>query len=414
MTNRPKLLFLCQTLPYPLDGGCWIRTYHVLRLLSEAFDVTALYFERMGLSAREDAVQLEKNLHELARFGKAQAFPVPQTRSRVRLLWDHLRSVLFRKVYTRYVFDSNAFRAELGELLRTESFDLVHMDSLDLSAYLPMCEDLPVACVHHNVESELLRRRAPVQGRAPARAYFRYQAGLMKREEQDWIGRIALNVVVSEDDRDTLASFVPEARLTIVPNGVDVEEFRPEPPQGDGLAYIGGTNWFPNLDALDYFCESILPHLRAAGLEMPVHWVGSATEEEQRRYADQFGVQLTGYVDDVRPFMRDTLCNIVPLRAGGGTRLKILNSWAMGKAIVSTSVGCEGLEAHDDENMLIRDDPREFAEAISSLQSDDSLRLKLEQGARKTAEEHYSWDVIGPAMVASYRDLLPDRDSESR
>ena len=163
----------------------------------------------------------------------------------------------------------------------------------------------------------------------------------------------------------------------------------------------------PNLDALNFFCESILPHLRAAGAEIPIHWVGNASSEEQRRYADQFSVQLTGYVDDVRPFMRDTLCNIVPLRAGGGTRLKILNSWAMGKAIVSTSVGCEGLDARDGENILIRDDPREFAEAILSLRSDEPLRLKLEKGARKTAEEHYCWDVIGPSMVASYRDLLP-------
>jgi glycosyltransferase involved in cell wall biosynthesis len=363
----------------------------------------------MGLSAREDAVQLENSLRELGRFGEVEAFPVPQTRSRLRLLWDHTRSLLFRRVYTQYIFDSSAFRERLGELLRTRSFDLVHMDSLDLATYLPMCEGLPVVCVHHNVESELLRRRAPVQGRAFARAYFRYQADRMKREEQDWIGRIALNVVVSEGDRDQFAGFVPEARFAVVPNGVDVNEFRPKPAQGDGLAYIGGTNWFPNLDALDFFCESILPHLRAAGVEIPVRWVGSASNEEQRRYADSFGVQLTGYVDDVRPFMRDTLCNIVPLRAGGGTRLKVLNSWAMGKAIVSTSIGCEGLDARDGENILIRDDPREFAEAILQLRSDDSLRSKLEQGARSTAERCYAWDVIGPPMIASYRDLLSDR-----
>ncbi|MCH8084337.1 MAG: glycosyltransferase, partial [Myxococcales bacterium] len=291
MTERPKLLFLCQTLPYPLDGGCWIRTYHVLRLLSETFDITALFFERMGRSAREDAAKLEKSLAELARYAEATAFPVPQTQSRLRLLWDHARSVLFRKVYTQYVFDSSAFRARLGELLRTRSFDLVHMDSLDLSAYLPMCNGLPVACVHHNVESELLRSRAPVQGRAPARAYFRYQADRMKQEEQNWIGRIALNIVVSEEDRDVFANLVPEARFAIVPNGVDVDAFSPEPARGDGLAYIGGTNWFPNLDALDFFCESILPHLRAAGVEIPVHWVGSASKEERRRYAAEFGVQ---------------------------------------------------------------------------------------------------------------------------
>jgi glycosyltransferase involved in cell wall biosynthesis len=141
--------------------------------------------------------------------------------------------------------------------------------------------------------------------------------------------------------------------------------------------------------------------------------VGSASKEEQKRYADEFGVQLTGYVDDVRPFMSDTLCHIVPLRAGGGTRLKILNSWAMGKAIVSTSVGCEGLDARDGENMLIRDDPHEFAEAILTLRSDEALRSRLEQGARQTAEQNYSWDVIGPAMIASYRDLLPGLRSGS-
>ncbi len=409
MTERPKLLFLCQTLPYPLDGGCWIRTYHVLRLLAREFDVTALYFERMGLSARADAAQLANSLRALGRFGEARAFAVPQTRSRLRLVWDHARSVLFRKVYTRYVFESREFRAALGELRRTRRFDLVHMDSLDLSGYLPICDGLPVVCVHHNVESELLRRRAPVQGRAPARAYFRYQADQMQREERAWIGRLALNVVVSEADRALLASFVPEARFALVPNGVDVEEFKPAPARGDGLAYIGGTNWYPNLDALDFFCGSILPHLRAAGAELPVHWVGSASRQEQRRYADAFGVTLTGYVDDVRPFMRDTLCNIVPLRAGGGTRLKILNSWAMGKAVVSTSVGCEGLDARDGENILIRDDPRAFAEAILTLRRDEALRRKLEQGARETAEQRYSWEAIGPSMIARYRELLPDR-----
>lgn len=410
MTSRPKLLFLCQTLPFPLDGGCWIRTYHILRLLSETFEVTALCFERMGLSAQTDPRKLQENLRELARFGEVEAFPVPQTRSRPRLLWDHLRSVLFRKVYTQYVFDSSSFRARLNELLRTRSFELVHVDSLDLATYLPMCEDLPVICVHHNVESELLKRRACVRGRALVRAYFRYQAVRMQKEERDWIGRIALNIVVSEADREVLANLVPNAHFSIVPNGVDINEFRPERTDGDGLAYIGGTNWYPNLDALDFFCQSILPHLRAAGANMPVHWVGSASKDEQRHYRDTFGVQLTGYVDDVKPYMRDTLCNIVPLRAGGGTRLKILNSWAMGKAIVSTSVGCEGLEARDGENILIRDDPREFAEAILALRTDESLRQKLEHGARNIAEERYSWDVIGPAMIESYRNLLRDRN----
>jgi len=134
--------------------------------------------------------------------------------------------------------------------------------------------------------------------------------------------------------------------------------------------------------------------------------VGSATTEEQRRYREEFGVELTGYVDDTRPYMRDAICHIVPLRAGGGTRLKILNSWAMGKPVVSTSVGCEGLEAVDGENILIRDDPGEFADAIRLVAGDATLRRRLGENARSTAERLYSWDVVGREMERAYRGLL--------
>ena len=111
-------------------------------------------------------------------------------------------------------------------------------------------------------------------------------------------------------------------------------------------------------------------------------------------------------MDDVRPYMRDALCHVVPLRAGGGTRVKILNSWAMGKPVVSTAVGCQGLEAVDGENILVRDDPREFAEAIRRLAGDPLLRRRLGENGRRTVEEVYSWDVVGRDMVCAYRRLL--------
>jgi glycosyltransferase involved in cell wall biosynthesis len=117
---------------------------------------------------------------------------------------------------------------------------------------------------------------------------------------------------------------------------------------------------------------------------VPVRWIGRASSDEQRRYRDRFGVELTGYVEDVRPPMRQAACHIVPLRSGGGTRLKILNSWAMGKPVVSTSVGCEGLDAVDGENILIRDDPADFADAVRAVLENPSLRRRLSDGARET------------------------------
>jgi glycosyltransferase involved in cell wall biosynthesis len=406
VTPRPRLLFLCQTLPYPPDGGVWIRTYNILRLLARTFDVTALCFERMGGARSHAPVDPAASRDALARFGSVEVFPVPQNHSRVRYLSDHFRSSVLRKVYTAYLYDSRAYRRRLEELLRTNSFDLVHADSLDLAEYLPQCRDIPVVCVHHNVESALLRRRAAVERSSFRRAYLQYQAGLYEAAERRWCGRVALNIAVSEQDRALLMRIAPGSRVTTVPNGIDVDEFQPDDTPGSGLAFVGGTYWFPNLDALDFFCGQILPCLRAAGAAVPVCWIGGASQEQRDRYRERYGVEITGYVEDVRPQMRAAACHIVPLRVGGGTRLKILTSWAMGKAVVSTSLGCEGLSAVDGENILIRDDPRDFANATLALLSNDELRRQLGRNARATAERLYSWEVIGRQMTESYSRLL--------
>jgi len=406
LLERPRLLFLCQTLPWPPDGGVWIRTFNVLRMLARAFDVHALCFERTGEGERSGGYSVDAATRALSRYARVETFPIPQAGDRLRFVWDHLRSVASGHVYTRYRYESSAFAERIRALRSEVPFDLVHMDSLDLAVYLPLIGDLPIACVHHNVESALLERRAQVEGGA-AGFYYGFQARLMRREERRYTPHLALNVMVSPADREVLLEHAPGARADVVPNGVDVDEFRPEPPQSeDAVVHMGGTNWFPNVDALEHFCEDILPLLRAAGLASPIRWVGSARPEQQAAYRARYDIELTGYLDDVRPAMRDSLCNIVPLRIGGGTRLKILNSWAMGKPVVSTSIGCEGLDARDGENILIRDDPKSFAEAILALRDDVDLRRRIGAAARRTVEEIYSWEVVGARMNDLYRGLL--------
>ena len=185
-----------------------------------------------------------------------------------------------------------------------------------------------------------------------------------------------------------------------------MDGLRPEPGANDGLVFVGGNTWWPNRDALEYFSESIVPVIRASGLQPRVRWVGRATEEDQQTYRREHDIELTGYVDDVRPFVRDADCYVTPLRVGGGTRLKILEAWAMGKAVVSTSIGCEGLEAVDGENILIGDTPESFGEAVISVLRDPTLRDRLGRGGRSTVERRYGWDTIGESMVLDYRNLL--------
>lgn len=404
---RPRVLFLAQVLPYPPDTGVSIRTYHVLRLLSSVFDVTALCFHRS--SAHRSAEERERSVDALRALASVDAFPIPQEHSRVRFAWDHVRSVLQRKAYTYYAYRSRAFRERLDALVRSRSFDLVHLDSLDLCGYLPLGTDAPTICAHHNVESKLLRRRAEVQDARWKRAYLDLQADLVEREERRWCERFSLNVAVSENDRDDLERLAPGGDFLVVPNGVDVRKFQPGGGADAAIAYLGGTEWFPNLDALDHFCEDVLPRLRRCGELPPVQWIGRAEPEQQRRYGREYGVELTGYVEDVRPYLRDAACVVVPLRVGGGTRLKITTAWAMGKAVVSTSVGCEGLDAVDGRNILIRDDPDAFAAAVRRVLTDDELRARLERGARSTAVDAYSWDVIGEPMLDRYRALARSR-----
>jgi glycosyltransferase involved in cell wall biosynthesis len=264
------------------------------------------------------------------------------------------------------------------------------------------------------VQSVLLRRRSKFERSVAMRWYTRHQAALMGREERAYTPRVALNVMVSEEDSALLRSIAPDAPCVVVPNGVDVDEYAPTDEEGDSIAFVGGTTWFPNLDALDYFCADILPRLRRLGVRAPVRWIGSASVDQQRSYRERYGVQLTGYLDDARPAMREAFCHVVPLRAGGGTRLKILNAWALGKPVVSTSVGCEGLRAVDGENILIRDDADGFARAIADLQSDLGLRAKLRAGARQTVDSHFAWDVIGRGMTRAYLRLIDRSETTER
>jgi glycosyltransferase involved in cell wall biosynthesis len=408
--SRPRLLFLSQTLPFPPDGGVKIRTYNVVKQLATAFDIVALCFYRAKAAGFNQ--QVDAALVGLGEFARVEAFPIPQEHSRPRLLRDHVQSLLGARVYTAFAYRSPRFRARLVQLLHEERFDLAHADSLDLSDYFPLIEGVPVVCVHHDAQSVLLRRRADRYRTPWNRWYLSHQAELMRREESWWCPRVALNVAVSETDQDALKTVAPAGRFTVVPNGVDLEYFRPGDDGGAAkLVFVGGSTWFPNLDAMRYLGDAILPLIREAGGSPHVLWVGRATASERQEFRRAYGIETTGYVDDVRPQVQQASCYVVPIRVGGGTRIKILDAWAMGKAVVSTSIGCEGLAAVDGDNILIRDDPRGFADAVARVLEDAPLRQALGRAGRSTVERLYSWERIGRRMVSDYMALVDSRSS---
>lgn len=403
--NLPKLLFLCQVLPSPPSGGVYIRSHNILAILSREYQINAICFFRRG--QHTDDVIIADAIADLQKYADVEVFPIPQEWSRLRYAYDHLRSLLMRKAYTVFAYKAQVVENRIRELLLTERFDLIHLDSLDMAAYFPLFDLHTVACTHHNVESALLRRRAGREQSSLRSAYVRLQARLMEQLERTLAPLMAVNIMVSENDAIAMRTLVPDARVEVVTNGVDVGFFKPAILEDSGeIVFVGGLNWFPNLDGLEYFAQEILPILRAKGVNAPIRWIGIATPALIAQYA-KVGIELTGFVDDIRPFVTKAACVVVPLRVGGGTRLKVLDAWALGKAMVSTSIGAEGLQTHNGVNILLRDTPQSFADGIEEVLTDRELRARLERCGRATVEDFYSWESIGDKLLGIYRGLRP-------
>jgi glycosyltransferase involved in cell wall biosynthesis len=296
----------------------------------------------------------------------------------------------------------------VGSVLAERRFDLIHVDTVDLMASVPAPFPAPVILAHHNVESRLLEQRGAYESGALRRRYARQQARLVAMRERAWCPKTALNVCVSDEDRIELERRVGAGRYETVPNGVDTDFFRPASGAGtSGVVFVGALDWFPNADGVQFFLEDVYPRLTHAVGRVPARIVGRAPDHLRRRY-ESADVAFPGFVPDIRAHVQAAACYVVPLRYGSGTRLKILDAWAMGKALVSTSVGCEGLEGEDGVHLLIRDDPGDFADAVGRVLSDSDLRARLGRNGRALVEERYSWEVIGHRMIELYRELAAD------
>lgn len=400
---RPRLLFLGPTVPFPPDRDLAHRSYNILRTLARHYEVDGLFF-----APRTDPTQmpLERRIAHLKELGEIETFPLPAERSPLRAAWDRLRGPLTGRSPEYWRFDSAAYRRRVLERIFERDPAIIHVDGLGLHLTLGALQGRTIVLNHHHVDSRRLRERAE---HAPGgeRGALRREAERAEALERRWLPRVALNVTAIPADLEALSALVPEAMTRLVPLGVDTRHFTPGPGTGHGLAFVGGTREPANRDALQYFATEILPRLRRAiGLQAlePISWVGTIAEGDRPRYRE-LGIDLTGYVEDIRPIVRPAACYIVPARFGSSRGTRILQAWAMARAVVSTSVGCAGLPVKDGENILVRDDAASFADAVAQLLSNRDLRMRLGAAGRRTVEAHHDWSAIGADLLRLYREV---------
>ena len=289
-----------------------------------------------------------------------------------------------------------ALRSKVDEAL-SAGVDVCVADFLVAAANVPVGGVTPTLLFEHNVEYMIWKRLHAVETRAWRRALLAAEWRRMRRYEARACRQARLTVAVSEADRALLAANAPGADIRAIPTGVDASYFHPngtaEKPAR--LVFTGSMDWYPNEDAIIHFMEAILPRLRRRIPGLTIAVVGRNPSERLKALGAAKGVQITGTVDDVRPYVAEAAVYVVPLRIGGGTRLKIFEALAMGKAVVSTSVGAEGLPMTPGQHFLQADSPEDFAKAVLALLEDVPRRRAIGEAGRRLVEARYSWAQVG-------------------
>ena len=305
-------------------------------------------------------------------------------------------------------YRSAEMHRKIQEIVSNVKFDVAHFDTISLAEYAEDVGYTKKLLNHHNMESDLLKKRSLIEKNILKKIYYKKEAKKLNRYEREQCKRFDINFTVSDLDKELLLEVVPEIKIEVIPNGVDTEYFNQKdtPHRKGSLIIVSGMNWYPNRDAVIYMCKEIWPLLTKEFPDISLTVVGAQPPKILIDLSKTDNrITVTGFVDDIRPYMEKAEIYLCPMRDGGGTRLKILDAMALGKAIVSTTKGCEGLDVTPGENVLIADTPSQFVSRIKEVLATPELRKMLGMEARKLAKEKYSWEVIGKSLFNIYRGL---------
>jgi sugar transferase (PEP-CTERM/EpsH1 system associated) len=378
-----KVLFLSSWFPYPPDNGSRIRVFNLVKQLSKEHDITLLSFSR-------DGKVTEDRLKTMQRYcSTVQAIPLAPFRPGSFLSILGLFSSRPRSFVDRY---SQQMQGWVERIVREGDFSVVIASQLDTAPYAVTLRGLPR--VFEEVELATLREKYTSQSHVGRRLRYGLMWWKTRRFTAHLLRQFDGCTVASQQEQINVLSIAPNCRhVMVVPNGVDLDRHKDDfgAPKPGTLVFPGALTYSANFDAMAFFLHQIFPLVKARWPEVVLRITGKTNSVPVDRLPLDERVILTGYLDDVRPTVAQSWACVVPLRVGGGTRLKILEAMALGTPAVSTSKGAEGLAVTHGEDILIADEPTEFADAVLHLLGDQALRAKLAANGRRLVEERYSW-----------------------
>lgn len=408
MTDRLNILAVSPLPASPPRSGAQARVHGLLTSLASRHDVTAVVLV-------DDEYDLEEARTAMQRYcRRVVLLPNVKGGGGLHKRLRQARSLFSLASYERGRCSLPALRRTVDELLRAEPFDIVHVEfpyfaHLDLRV-APVGARKPAVVVDsHEIAFDLARQVAEAGATPLRRFYGALNTRKLRRDEltaykeADWV------CLCSRDDENRLHQLLPNTRTAVIPNAADVDSFAPRPsdPPADGrtVVFFGLLSTLPNIDGVTHLVRDIWPRIAAARPEARLKIVGGRAPPSLTAMSGP-GIEFTGFVDDLRPHLASAAVVVVPLRVGGGTRLKVVEAMSMAKPIVSTSLGAEGIEAAPGREIEIADDPVTFGTRVCELLTDPERAAELGRAARRRAEEAYSWSVVGRDLETVYNKVL--------
>lgn len=406
-----KLLWISHFLLYPETGfGALERSRNLLCQLAKHHEIYLVSYYRRNKDLRR-GVSLESARRDLEKYCKKIVLlaHVPSENLFAKGL-KVLQSLVGNLPYSALIYRSSALEAAVLDILEAvDSIDLVHVDTIGLAENILGKINAPKALTHHNAESAMMRRRATRDGNGVRKLFLFLEALKLEHYERKHMIRYDLNVCVSELDKESLVKCNPSVPIEVIENGVDCSHYRREHIGGnmEQLVFMGSLDWYPNRDAMLFFCMEVWPILSAKHGALTLTIIGKNCPPKLAKLVAKCDrITLAGYLEDVRPVLKGASIFICPIRDGGGTRLKLLSAMAYGIPIVSTSIGCEGLEVEHEKHLLIADAPEEFCVQVGRLLKQPELRRALSENAFSLVQQKYSYDVIGKKITTLYENLV--------